>query len=448
MSKVICEICQKLFTKSGFRSHQNRKNPCKPKEKEEEKEKEKEKEKEEEEKEEKEKEEEKEFREISLRYNRGHSKEERQDNGIFFSPRKVRHYLWNKVGTLHPKRILEPSFGSGEFLLDILERYPDSELVGIEKNKELFDSVNCPNATLFCADFMDWKDDKKYDLIVGNPPYFILNKEKISKKCMEKYMDCMTGRPNIYIMFLYKCITEHLEKDGIIAFIIPISIYNCSYYQPMRNYIQKHMTILYVETLDKPGFYETSQNTTLLILQHHKKNDNYIFQRNNIYISPYDKELYMLVKDTCTLHDLDLGVKTGSIVWNQVKEQLSDSGTLLIYSSNIKNCKLELDNMKESKKGDKKQYIISQKPTLTGPHILVDRGYGNAVHFNSVLVDLEEFYAENHINVIYPKTEEASIHLKRVILSLQDERTIQFVKWLIGNGSMSSTDLEYIIPIF
>jgi hypothetical protein len=31
-----------------------------------------------------------------------------------------------------------------------------------------------------------------------------------------------------------------------LAFIIPTSLYNCSYYQPMRNYIQKHTTIKYV----------------------------------------------------------------------------------------------------------------------------------------------------------------------------------------------------------
>jgi hypothetical protein len=89
-----------------------------------------------------------------------------------------------------------------------------------------------------------------------------------------------------------------------------------------------------------------------------------------------------------------------------------------------------------------------KKPTLSGPLILVERGYGNSFSFNSVLVELEEFYAENHINVIYPKTEEAAENLNVVMRSFQDERSQKFVKWFIGNGSISATDLETIIPIF
>jgi adenine-specific DNA-methyltransferase len=277
------------------------------------------------------------------------------------------------------------------------------------------------------------------DLVLGNPPYFVF---------ATKNPNAMTGRPNIYILFLYKCLTEHLKPDGHLAFIIPTSLYNCSYYQPMRNYIQAHTTIKYVETLDKAGFYETGQATMLIILQKKKMNDDYIFRckRGNIYISPYYKELYDITKDTQTIADLGLGVKTGNIVWNQVKEKLSDKGTLLIYSSNIKNSELKIDNLCGT---EKKQYVKeSTKPTLSGPVILVERGYGNTFSFNSVLVDLKDFYAENHINVIYPKTPEAVDNLKRVMKSFQDKRSLEFMKWFIGNGSVSATDLETMVPIF
>jgi hypothetical protein len=60
------------------------------------------------------------------------------------------------------------------------------------------------------------------------------------------------------------------------------------------------------------------------------------------------------------------------------------------------------------------------------------------------------FYAENHINVIYPKTpnEQSAATLARVLASFRDERTARFIELFIGNGSMSATDLETIIPIF
>jgi adenine-specific DNA-methyltransferase len=134
------------------------------------------------------------------------------------------------------------------------------------------------------------------------------------------------------------------------------------------------------------------------------------------------------------------------MVWNQHKPNLSDEGTLLIYSSNINQSELTLHNLGGTVK---KQYIQNvTKPTLSGPVILVERGYGNSYRFNSVLVELKDFYAENHLNVIYPKTPEATVHLERVLKSFQDERSVTFIKGVIGNGSVSATYLETLMPIF
>ena len=76
-----------------------------------------------------------EFREISKQFNASLSKEERQGQGIFFTPKKVRDLLFAKLAALgvKPRRILEPSFGSGEFLLDARRLYPSAALVGVEK---------------------------------------------------------------------------------------------------------------------------------------------------------------------------------------------------------------------------------------------------------------------------------------------------------------------------
>ena len=391
-----------------------------------------------------------EFRDISKEFNVSISKENRMEQGIFFTPKKARDLLFGKLAELkvRPKTILEPSFGTGEFLLDARTLYPDAQLLGVEKNEDLFHSLECPNATLTCGDFLTWEG--KADLIIGNPPYFVWKTTDLSAKEKKafaaKHASSMTGRPNIYIMFLYKCLEEHLTEDGYMAFILPTSLYNCSYYQPMRDYLEKHTTLCHLETLNKPGFYDTGQETTLLVLQKRTGGSDYLFKpHGHVFLSPYYKELYTLTRDTQTLADLGLGVKTGNVVWNQVKPHLSDEGTLLVYSSNINHSVLTLGNLG----GIKKQYVQGlTKPTLDGPVILVERGYGNNYRFNSVLVDLKGFYAENHINVIYPKTPEATIHLDRVMNSFRDERSQLFIQWFIGNGSMSATELETLLPIF
>ena len=118
---------------------------------------------------------------------------------------------------------------------------------------------------------------------------------------------------------------------------------------------------------------------------------------------------------------------------------------LLIYSSNITNCELKLNNLR----GEKKQYVLNiDKPTLNGPVILVERGYGNSFHFNFVVTEEQDFYAENHINVIYPLSKEAAKKMDWIVKSFKDERHINFIRWFLGNGSMPASDLQSMIPIF
>lgn len=390
-----------------------------------------------------------EFRKSSKLFHKSINKTDRTVSGIYFTPKKVRDLLFKKIKDMNvsPKVILEPSFGSGEFIFDARELYSESKIIGIEKNKQLYDSVKCINSTLICCDFMDWNGTA--DLIIGNPPYFVVPvPAKQKKEFTKKYAECLTGRPNIYIQFLYKCLKEHLEPNGILAFILPTSLYNCSYYQPMRNYIYKNTTICHLETLSKPGFYDTNQETMLIVLRNTKLNDDFVYKPalGNVYISPFYKELYTITNNTTNLAALGLGVKTGNIVWNDVKANLADNGTLLIYSSNISNSELIIGNLCGKLR---KQYVTNiTKPTISGPVILVERGYGNSLKFNSVLVNIQNFYAENHINVVYPKTPEASVNLSKVIQSFKDERTLKFIKWFIGNGSVSASDLETIVPIF
>ena len=127
------------------------------------------------------------------------------------------------------------------------------------------------------------------------------------------------------------------------------------------------------------------------------------------------------------------------------KDLLSDEGDLIIYTTNIVNNEIVLNNLGKNKK----QYITGfKKPITKGPAILVSRGYGNSYRFSFAKVGDIEFYGENHINVIYPKTEEYIKNLERVLNSFKDERTMKFLKWFVGNGSLSATELETLLPIF
>lgn len=380
-----------------------------------------------------------EFCEASTFFHKSMKKKDRLEQGIFFTPKKVRDRLFEKLTELNvnPTLILEPSFGTGEFLSDASTKYPSASFIGVEKNPDLFQSYSLhSNTNTYCSDFLTWSYSDKADLILGNPPYFVM-------KGKEKYLECMTGRLNIYVLFLYKCLTQHLTLGGTLAFVLPTSLYNSSYYQPMRDYLYQHTTICHLENLKKPGFYETTQDTMLLILQLRKSTRDYFLLYKQVYLSPYANELKQLLHGTTTLEELGLGVKTGNVVWNQHKDALSEEGTLLIYSSNIQDGSLVFPPLKLPKK----QYIRLDKPLLEGPNLLVERGYGNGYIFHYTLIN-EPCYAENHVNVIYPKSTESISKLEKVVNSFKDPRTALFLKYFIGNGSLSATELESLFPIF
>ena len=392
-----------------------------------------------------------EFRESSKAFHESMSKDTRHDQGIFFTPKKVRDILFEALAGLgvKPKKILEPAFGSGEFLLDAKRIYHTAHVIGVEKNEALFNSLKQPN--LVCADFMAWSGDP-VDLIIGNPPYFVID---------EKNPNCMTGRPNIFVAFLYKCLTEHLSPDGYLAFILPTSLMNCSYYQPMRDYIAANTTIHTLQILKKAKFYETTQETMLLILQKKKTHDNFLLRLSNVYMTPSYAELRTLVEGSTTLDALGLGVKTGSVVWNQVKGELVDDGIVLIYANNIKNNELVIGkvNGEEKKQYIKENFVKKHREDkddicvapMSGPVILVNRGYGNSgshYAFDFVKIDMPKYYVENHVNVIYAKSVSAAKELDHVIKSFKDPRTATFIKNFVGKGALSAKELEDVLPIF
>lgn len=412
MGDFVCASCQKVFAKkASYTLHMNRKTPCKKGS------------------------ENDSFRSNSHRMNKSLSKETRQSQGIFFTPEPARKRVFDILDTLNisPSTVLEPSFGSGEFLEDVKSKYPTAVVYGVEKNEELYNSV-LHSETLYNEDFLKYEGEC-VDLIVGNPPYFNVK---------DKQPECMIGRGNIYIQFLYKCLTKHLNPDGILAFVLPTSLYNSSYYEPCRRYIYENTTIVHLETLDV-SYYDTAQPTILIVIKNCKMNDDYIFKYcGNIYITPYYKELYDLIKNTKTLKDLGFSVKTGDVVWNQEKDKLADEGTLLIYTTNIVDNTLVLNNLGTTKK----QYIQNFKhDPMKGPAILVSRGYGNSYRFSFVVVDSIEFHGENHINVIYPVSQDAVKHIPTIKKSFESDKTESFIRYFVGNGALSKSELENL-PIF
>jgi adenine-specific DNA-methyltransferase len=288
-------------------------------------------------------------------------------------------------------------------------------------------------------DFLDYME--KHDLIVGNPPFFVIDKSEETELCQD-------SRPNMFVQFLYKALEYNLESGGVLAFVLPTSLYNCCYYEKMLRYLKQHTTVLAVEPLSGK-YLETQQSTFVLVVQeawYSPKASNFFLEvSDNVYLTPHKSEMEDLMQGSSSLKDLGFSVRTGTVVWNQEKDKLSDEGTLVVYDSNIRDGELVL-GVKEPKR----QYINGfKRDPLSGRAILINRGHGNTTYsLNAVLIDHPEFYAENHVNVVRPTTEEAIDLIEKVYSSLQSQKTAEFIRLFVGNGAMSQSQLEKCLPVW
>lgn len=469
-TSYICDICNKSFTKkNNYVSHTKRKTPClkslSPK---------------------------KnndststsidfDFSYISYSLTKLLSKDIKKNNGIYFTPPKT---IYDTLNILEPymdsiQNILEPSCGSCEFITHINERYSNKHITGIEHNNIIYDNIKYLDTigqltqtsnqiNIIHQNFITYTTTNTFDLIIGNPPYFVMNKKEVN----QSYHDYFDGRPNIFILFIVKSISL-LNENGIMSFILPRNFMNCLYYDKTRKYINEHFKILNItKCVDK--YIDTEQETIILIIQKQihmstneltNQNSSFILKINNytIFGEPeHIEQIKLLYINSNSLFNLGFKVSVGTVVWNQVKDILTSDSTKtrLIYNSDIKDNKMcfkTYDNVEKKNFINKQGWNADEHPLL-----VINRGYGTGEYtFDYCLIRGNfEYLIENHLICIkYNQNEQneqkSSINhtelidlYNKIIHSLDDERTKQFIRLYFGNNAINTNELNYILPIY
>tara|TARA_R110002096_G_scaffold436050_1_gene666168 strand:- start:109852 stop:110556 length:705 start_codon:yes stop_codon:yes gene_type:complete len=125
----------------------------------------------------------------------------------------------------NPRRILDIGSGCGLISFILAQRFPNSEIVGIEIDKESHDEslINLnsfPLATKLSfinADFLEYDfENLEFDLIISNPPFFkdaFLSGSASRNKARHEF-----SLPHLQLM--EKC-TSILNKNGKLALVLP-----------------------------------------------------------------------------------------------------------------------------------------------------------------------------------------------------------------------------------
>lgn len=388
--------------------------------------------------------------------------EEKKKDGIFFTPPSIIHTMIERIKSIpdfHICTILEPSCGSCEIIHHLHQTFKSIHITGIEKNTRIYEQIQDKfdenlGLSLLHRDFLQWDimNEKKFDLIIGNPPYFVVKKDCVD----ESFYDLIDGRPNIFVLFLIHALHK-LNDNGVLAFVLPQNFTNCVYYSKVRNYIYENFAIIDIIDCLDDTFVDTKQEILVFILQKKQdKSDNIRFTLsiNNNIIFNTTSNIHLitdLYKDSVSLFSLGCEVSVGTVVWNQCKDILTDDDTQtrLIYSGDIKTNSF---NMVKYKDPSKKNYIM--KDGYTGPSLLLNRGYGKGNYiFSYCLLDIDTPYLiENHVIIIRMRGEHSKEALleryNKIIQSFCNEKTQTFVNLYFGNNAINTTELKYVLPIY
>lgn len=289
--------------------------------------------------------------------------------------------------------VLEPSFGSGNFVYELKKH--DVEIDCYEIDKEIFEPIEGTNSIL--GDFLVEESDKEYDFIVGNPPYIELVYSFYNQKTMEilksKYKISKRGRVNLVHFFMDKSF-ESLKDGGVLAYLLPSTILSSPWYNDIRQKIYEEYTV--IDIITKIPFKEVSIDICLLILQKKvDENHSFINLKNGHYT------LTKNVTNGVTLKERGFKCQIGDMLWYKHKEILTDTPTdrILIYSNNIKNGEIEIGGKLKSKIPGKKQYVNSNIPIGNKNCIIMPRVISKNIKF-SIIKDNNTFLFENHVMII------------------------------------------------
>ncbi|HKZ01826.1 MAG TPA: Eco57I restriction-modification methylase domain-containing protein, partial [Pyrinomonadaceae bacterium] len=236
-----------------------------------------------------------------------------EERGAVFTRREVVEFILDLTGyvtsfALHKKRLLEPSFGEGAFLLVAVERLLESYRAHAPKNadavRDLKDSIRAIelhrksfietrlklrnllrekgivnaatekllDAWLIHGDYLLTDLPFQFTHIVGNPPY--VRQELIPAVLLTEYRhryDTLYDRADLYIPFIEKSLNL-LEPKGSVGFICSDRWMKNRYGGPLRKMVAKDFHLkYYIDMVDTDAFHsEVSAYPAITVISREK----------------------------------------------------------------------------------------------------------------------------------------------------------------------------------
>lgn len=204
--------------------------------------------------------------------------------GSFYTPHKLIEYMTKYVsGRIAPLSILEPSAGDGRFIPSL--SVFNSSITAVELYKEKAEALCAcygEQCEIICTDFLRYAldSDKKYDFIIGNPPYISKkslpeNQRELSLKLVEHFNLDEALFQNIWVSFMLASL-KVLSPHGSIFFVLPFEFLQVQYAERLREFLETKFNTIEITTFEDCVFPEIEQDVCLVYLSNEKNEKAYI----------------------------------------------------------------------------------------------------------------------------------------------------------------------------
>jgi len=280
-------------------------------------------------------------------------------------------------------------------------------------------------------------NNKKYDIIIMNPPYKKINTNTIYKNVLH---DISIDTVNTYSAFIAIGI-KMLKESGILTAIVPRSFCNGLYFLPFRkmlydntaikhlhifesrkdnfkeeNVLQENIIIVLKKTTDKSCNVTITYSKEKMFTEYQERDFSY-----NDVIDSSDKQYYISIPNyeqktniiplKYTNNELGFEISTGPVVDFRMKEKLQfdTSGVPLLYAVHIRDQNItwpvvskkpnsiNLDNIEKEKICFKKGYYILLKRFSSKE----EKHRIQATLLTPEDLPADYFTVENHLNIIH-----------------------------------------------
>lgn len=224
--------------------------------------------------------------------------EDKKTNGAFFTPQYIVDYIIQNVAPNEESKVIDPSCGSGAFLLGIIRYYRNTfkkricdivreNLYGADilvyntrrsklliilyalMNGEIIDEGDIH---IYTADSLrcDWPN--KFDAVVGNPPYVKFQDIDDATRTflLESYQTTKLGTYNLYFAF-FELGLSLLNESGRLGYITPNNYFTSLSGEPLRQFFQNNKSIYQIIDFDATKVFEVQTYTAITFLN---KKDN------------------------------------------------------------------------------------------------------------------------------------------------------------------------------